>query len=120
MGVVDNQQQLDIALIETTIKALFADITPPGQRLGEVEYQWLFDRESHHYQLLLSGWEGIKRTFGIVIQVDVKDNLVWIQEDNTDLSVANRLVEAGIPKSQIVLAFHAPYKRKYTGFATGE
>lgn len=29
----------------------------------------------------------------------------------------NELVEWGVPKEDIVLAYHAPYKRQYTGFA---
>ena len=31
--------------------------------------------------------------------------------------MAQELVEAGVPKQDIVLAFHAPYKRKFTDFA---
>jgi hypothetical protein len=54
------------------------------------------------------------------VQIDVKNNLVWLQEDNTDYGVAEALVNAGIPKESIVLGFHAPYKRPYTGFATGD
>jgi hypothetical protein len=33
--------------------------------------------------------------------------------------MANELVALGVPKEDIVLAFHAPYKRQYTGFAVG-
>jgi hypothetical protein len=29
------------------------------------------------------------------------------------------LVALGVPKEDIVLAFHAPYKRPYTGFGVG-
>ena len=36
-----------------------------------------------------------------------------------DAVITHELVELGVPKSDIVLAFHAPYKRKFTGFATG-
>jgi hypothetical protein len=40
---------------------------------------------------------------------------VWIEEDMTDLAIAE-LVEAGVPKD-IVLGFQAPEPRKYTDFA---
>jgi hypothetical protein len=36
-----------------------------------------------------------------------------------DVGIANELVDMGVPKEDIVLAYHAPYKRKYTGFAEG-
>jgi hypothetical protein len=29
----------------------------------------------------------------------------------------NELVQLGVPKDYIVLAFHSPYKRQFTGFA---
>jgi hypothetical protein len=42
---------------------------------------------------------------------------VWVQRDGTEYGVTNDLVEAGIPKSDIVLGFHQPDVRQYTGFA---
>jgi hypothetical protein len=42
---------------------------------------------------------------------------VWIQHDATDVGIANELLARGVPKEDIVLAFHPPYKRPYTGFA---
>jgi hypothetical protein len=51
--------------------------------------------------------------------VDIRDDLVWIQHDGTEDGIANELVEAGIPREQIVLAFHPPDQRKRTSFATG-
>ena len=40
-----------------------------------------------------------------------------MQHDGTEEGVAALLAERGVPKSDIVLGFQAPYKRKYTGFA---
>jgi len=84
---------------------------------GDVEVQLVMDRERHHYQLLNVGWRGNQRVRGCVLQLDIKDGKIWIQHDGTETGVANELVEMGVPKSDIVLAFHAPYKRPYTGFA---
>ncbi len=49
--------------------------------------------------------------------MDIKNGKIWIQHDGTKDGVADDLVELGVPKEDIVLAFHPPYKRKYTGFA---
>jgi len=84
---------------------------------GDIEVQVVFDRERHHYQLLNVGWNKYKRIRGCVLQIDIKDGKIWIQHDGTEEGIANELVEMGIPKQDIVLAFHAPYKRQYTGFA---
>jgi len=52
--------------------------------------------------------------------VEIKDDKIWIERDGTEIGVASELVAAGVPKQDIVLAFHAPYKRQFTEFAVGE
>lgn len=84
---------------------------------GEVEVQMIFDRESHYYQLVNVGWNKNQRIRGCVLHIDIKGHKIWIQHDGTETGVANELVAMGIPKQDIVLAYHAPYKRQYTGFA---
>ncbi len=51
--------------------------------------------------------------------MEIKDGKIWIERDGTEIGVANELVEAGVPKQDIVLAFRAPYKRKFTEFPVG-
>jgi hypothetical protein len=101
------------------IKKILTEIAQPALVDG-IEYQLVFDDERQHYQINAVGWTGKQRIHGILVQIDIKNDLVWIQEDNTEERIADQLVAQGIAKSQIVLAFHAPYKRPYTGFATGE
>lgn len=84
---------------------------------AEVEVQTLFDPERDHYQVLLVGWEDLHRVYTCLLHVDLRADKLWIQEDRTEAGVASELVEMGVPKEAIVLAFHAPYKRPYTGFA---
>jgi hypothetical protein len=49
--------------------------------------------------------------------MDIKDGKIWLQHNGTERGVANELVELGIPKDAIVLAYQLPYKRPYTAFA---
>ena len=86
----------------------------------EYEVQTIFDSERDHYQLLYVGWRGNKRDFGCILHLDIKQGKIWIQHDGTEEGIANRLVEMGVPKQDIVLAFHEPYVRQFTGFGTGE
>ena len=65
-------------------------------------------------------WRGNKREFGCILHLDIKDGKVWIQHDGTEVGIANQLVELGVPKHDIVLAFHEPAVRQFTGFGTGE
>jgi len=36
-----------------------------------------------------------------------------------EIGIANELVKLGVPKDHIVLAFHEPFVRPYTGFTVG-
>jgi hypothetical protein len=84
----------------------------------EYEVQAIFDEQQDHYQLLYVGWRGNKRDFGCILHLDIKDGRIWIQHDGTEEGIANRLVEMGVPKQDIILAFHEPYIRQFTGFGT--
>ncbi len=86
---------------------------------GEVDLQLVLDRERDHYHLMSVGWDGYERIRGSILHIDIKDGKIWIQHDGTEEGIANRFLEWGVPPQDIVLAFHAPYKRKYTGFAVG-
>jgi len=52
-----------------------------------------------------------------LISIDIKGEKIWIQHNGTESGIADELVLPGIPKSDIVMGFQAPYKRKPTGFA---
>ncbi|MFN4257448.1 MAG: XisI protein [Saprospiraceae bacterium] len=81
---------------------------------GQVETQLIVDEARGHYLLAAVGWhDDRQRELNTFVHLDVKpDGKVWIQHDGTDLRIALWLVEKGIPKSDIVLAFHAPHRRE--------
>lgn len=89
------------------------------QACVDAEIQTLYDRERDHYQVLWLGWDEAHRLYECVLHVDIRQGKIWIQEDRTEIGLANELVELGVSRNDIVLAFHAPYKRSYTGFAVG-
>jgi hypothetical protein len=84
---------------------------------GEIQCKTIFDRDSDSYLLMILGWHGPRRVHGCLVHIDIIDDKVWIQRDGTEYGIAKELVEAGIPKTQIVLGFHEPEVRKYTKFA---
>ncbi|MGF7217054.1 hypothetical protein GGR92_003221 [Spirosoma lacussanchae] len=77
----------------------------------------ILDKEQDHYQLMRTGWRGSERIYGPTIHVDIINDKIWIQYDGTDRPIADALLEAGVPKEDIVLAFHPENLRQYTGFA---
>lgn len=82
----------------------------------DAEDQVIFDTERDHYQLMRTGWHDEHRVYGCVMHFDIKDGKIWIQYDGTDFDLANKLVELGVPKEDIVLGFQPPYRRPYSGF----
>ena len=91
-----------------------AKITPSKDRL---EYKLIFDRERDSYGLVSIGWNNAARIHHFVIHLEIIGGKVWIQEDNTDLVIAEDLERAGIPKGDIVLGFHPPHVRPLTDYA---
>jgi ketopantoate reductase len=84
---------------------------------GDVDVEMIINPSIGHDRLMTVGWDGQHRVHGCILHVDIKGGKIWIQHDGTEEGVANRLVAAGVPKEDIVLAFHSPFMRKFTGFA---
>ncbi len=82
-----------------------------------IETQLIIDSERDHYLLLRVGWEGDKRINYAVFQFDIKDDKIWVQENNTDIEIDKELEEMGISKKEIVVGFHHPLMREYSDFA---
>ncbi|MBE9113034.1 XisI protein [Nodosilinea sp. LEGE 07298] len=85
----------------------------------ELETELIFDTERDRYQVVHVGWSNKRRVYGCVLHLDIKDGKIWIQHDGTEGGIANELVDRGVPKHDIVLGFHSPFKRQFTEFAVG-
>ncbi len=60
------------------------------------------------------GWNERKRVKAISVYIRIKNDKIYIEEDWTSEGIATELLREGVPKSDIVLAFHAPETRKFT------
>lgn len=76
-----------------------------------------FDEVHNQYLLLLMGWDKDERIKSVMIHIRLKDNKIWIEEDWTEYGVATDLLQKGVSREEIVLAFHPPHVRQYTEFA---
>ncbi|MFM6081929.1 MAG: XisI protein, partial [Dolichospermum sp.] len=79
--------------------------------------QVLFDDERGHYLVLDMGWNNDKYLHATPIHIDVINQKIWIQYDDTEEGIANDLIAAGVPKEDIVLGFRHPRIRPFTNFA---
>ncbi|MEZ4934662.1 MAG: element excision factor XisI family protein [Saprospiraceae bacterium] len=72
----------------------------------------VIDREKDEYLLLWVGWTDIKYHHGLMFHFQIIDGKIWIHENRTDIDIVEVLTEKGVPKSDIVLGFVAPYLRE--------
>ncbi len=84
---------------------------------GDIENELILDRFSDKYLLLSVGWSGHRRVHSVVFHIDILDSKVWVQVDNTDAVIVDDLEREGISKDDIVLGFHEPDVRQFTGYA---
>jgi len=76
-----------------------------------------FDDERDQYLWFDVGWNERKRVKAITVYVRIKNEKIYIEEDWTEEGIATELLREGVPKEDIVLAFHDPETRKLTEFA---
>jgi hypothetical protein len=83
-----------------------------------IEYIRVYDEADGQFTLFTDGWDGGNRLYGCFLHFDIhKDGKIWIRQDGTDLAIVDDLLEAGVPKEDIVLAFYHPKMRQYSEFA---
>jgi hypothetical protein len=105
------------AIIQDFIK----DLASFGQYPSEnVETQIIADNANGHYLLYYNGWEGKRRTYGCLLHLELKPQAkVYMHYNGTNLQITDELIEKGIEKQDIVLAFQPPYVRAVSGYGMG-
>jgi hypothetical protein len=101
---------------DTIEKVLAAVTDSPSDEVGVVE-RTIFDRQSDSYLVIAEGWNGEERTHRCLVHIEIINAKVWIQKDSIEYGIATDLEKAGIPKTAIVLGFHPPDVRSFTGYA---
>src|SRR5579871_6919944 len=93
------------------IEQILVEIARVPYAYGEIVIQTVFDRTHDHYLLMLVGRDGVQRVHGCLVHVDLIDDQFWIQRDGTEYGVARFLLEAGVARDRIRLAFRSQATR---------
>ena len=83
----------------------------------DIKNEVIIDEKRHHYQFLWTGWNGDNHIFAVIFHIDIINDKIWIQQDNSEIGFATLLVEKGVPKQDIVLAYYPVAHRKLTEYA---
>ena len=99
------------------IKEVLVEFSQYPPTVSTLERITIFDETKNRYQLISMGWLNDNRIHQCMFHFDIKDNKVWLQHNGTDVQIADKLVEHGVSKKDIVLGFQPETYRRYTGFA---
>jgi hypothetical protein len=84
----------------------YARIKPVNWRSAQNEV--ISDRENHHYQLVRLGWKEEQYVHFVVFHFDIIGDKIWVQQNHTDLPVADELEDLGVAPEDIVFPFMEP------------
>ena len=110
----------DLTSYRTLLKSLLTEHAKQmdQQPVLGLDTELVFDETHDNYLLFVVGWSPKQgRVRGATLYVRLRNGKFWIEEDWKEEGIASHLLEAGVPKADIVLAFHHPDKRPYTEFA---
>jgi hypothetical protein len=105
-----------LAKFQTVIKEVLGHYVGLLQKYTKHEVYLVEDPIQLHYLIYQNLWQDSSRSYGCLVHVRIKNEKIYIEYDGTDEGFGDVFVEHGIAKQDIVLAFHAPLKRPYTGF----
>lgn len=105
---------MEVEKYREIIQSVIRKYAEDSQSSEEVETQIVFDINFDHYLMFHIGWQGEKRVYGSVMHIDIKDHKIWIQRDGIEGGIAEALIKAGVPPSDIVLGYRSPYMRQFT------
>lgn len=77
----------------------------------------VFDSEHDRYLLMEIGRDKGKRIHFCLVNLEIKNNKIWIHYDGTEANFGQQLIDKGVPKTEIVPAFMSPEMRKFTEYA---
>jgi hypothetical protein len=87
-------------IIEKTV-TLHAQYAPSH---GQIKSIPIIDTTHDNYLLMDIGWKNNKRVHDVIFHLRIDEGKIWIEWDGIETGIALNLIEAGIPKEDIVLA----------------
>lgn len=82
---------------------------------GDIETEVIFDLDRDRFLLIDLGWKEHQRIYNCVIHLEIKEQKIWIQRNQTDFPIADVLISMGVATEDIILGLQPPYIREYTG-----
>ena len=88
------------------IKQLLSAYQPLTTPWSKVEL--LFDDERQHYMAVRLGWQQHQRIYFCLVHIDIDNDMLVIQANNTEDELDKELIELGIPLEKICIGLLPP------------
>lgn len=91
-----------------------------NEALGnEMTYQAVVDAEHKHFLLIQMGWQEHTFLYSVLIHMDIHPETgnIWIQQNNTEILIAQEMGKREIPKAHFVLGFRPEHMRVHSDYA---
>jgi hypothetical protein len=75
---------------------------------GQIDSQTIFDIAQDHYQVLDVGWNKNRQVHSCALHLDIMHGKIWVQHNMTEMQIAQKLMEQGVSREDIVLGLQAP------------
>ncbi|MEI2609349.1 MAG: XisI protein [Candidatus Promineifilaceae bacterium] len=95
----------------------YAELINQSAATPEIMTELVVDEERDQYLLVNTGWLKRQRMRGTTVYLRLRNGKIWVEEDWLENGIVKDLLEAGVPKEDIVLAFQPPEMRPHTDFA---
>ena len=102
----------EIDFYRQCIKKLLVGYEPLKTQQSKVEL--LFDDERMRYMAVRVGWFRQKRLHLCLVHIDICDDAIIIQCNNTEDMIATELVKMGLPGEKIRLGFLPPESQAFS------
>lgn len=100
----------NVTFYQTCIKKLLSKYEDLQTDYSSVET--LFDDKQMRYMVLRVGWDNQRRIHLCLIHIDIQDEMVVIQANNTEDELDDELIALGVPSERICLGILPPSVRE--------
>ena len=93
--------ETSITFYQRCIKQLLSEYE--SLQTDQLSTELIFDDERKHYLVMWMGWNGHKRIHECAIHLNIVDDKIIIQWNDTEELLEDSLVSLGIPKQDIIV-----------------
>ncbi|MBN8586985.1 MAG: XisI protein [Rhodothermia bacterium] len=89
-------------ILRNAVQHILIECAEYGKPPEGMKFETVFDTENDHYLWLILGWDGNRRIYNCLIHLDIIDEQIWVQQNNTEFTLIEDFERFGISKYNIV------------------